>query len=681
MLNLGGEINISGGIFKWGFQVTSGSKALLKGSEFYLDDTPIAGLDDVGNQVQIDVPADAILSGVFENGSAFLFKPNFYYETNGFKAFGTGTLTLETSAMPSDDPEVITIDSDVRHSGSRYNQTIDVVEGGTLSNPYTAVHGSTVNMAGGSGIANFSAIGSEVNLSSGSIGDVFAAYAGSTFNMTGGTLGNSAQIFSGSEMNVSGGLIGWGFYANEGSLLNVTGGTLTSLVARAGSEVNISGGRFLYDGMIAESGSDVKFFGSQFRLDGIPLNNLDSIGDEETIELSRGSLLTGVYQDGTPFLIEGSTATFTSSFFTLANTSVPTAPSEIIITTHSEHTFARHNQHVTIKDGASFSNSFLVTSDSEVDIQGGVLEEGFKSLPNSKVRISGGSIDGFSQAKSDSDITVTGGSVGKLTAYSNSHINIMGGSVGQIDAEGYSQVYVSGGNHGGIAAAKRSQITISEGTFDDKIYIRSGSNVDIHGGTFSEAFRVSGTTTIDIFGGSFGDSFSATGISVIHILGGTFGENFDLSSHSEIILSGSEFYLDGQNLAELTNGDTLLIDPSNYQQLTGSLYDGTAFSFEDFFPKHRFDEGAKLSIRILGNDILEGDYNDDGIVDMADYELWHSNQGKNGIRLANNISLGVIGQQEYLVWREAFQASRIPEPCSLSLLLMGLIGTCVGRRV
>ena len=74
--------------------------------------------------------------------------------------------------------------------------------------------------------------------------------------------------------------------------------------------------------------------------------------------------------------------------------------------------------------------------------------------------------------------------------------------------------------------------------------------------------------------------------------------------------------------------------------------------------------------------LLPGDYNNDGIVDGADYVVWRNNAGTNNL-LPNNPTPGPIDQTEYDRWRTNFGASRgathrgsasqVPEPTSLLL--------------
>lgn len=86
--------------------------------------------------------------------------------------------------------------------------------------------------------------------------------------------------------------------------------------------------------------------------------------------------------------------------------------------------------------------------------------------------------------------------------------------------------------------------------------------------------------------------------------------------------------------------------------------------------------------------LLPGDYDNDGVVDSADYIIWRKSLDT-GTPLAYNetASIGVVDAQDYLAWRQNFGATRasgsqlsdagtaVPEPATSILLLLGLFGT------
>lgn len=90
-------------------------------------------------------------------------------------------------------------------------------------------------------------------------------------------------------------------------------------------------------------------------------------------------------------------------------------------------------------------------------------------------------------------------------------------------------------------------------------------------------------------------------------------------------------------------------------------------------------------ILTVGPSILAGDYNNDGIVDAADYVVWKKNVGQPSQTLPNDTTGVIVGQAQYNLWRSNFRntvpapgsgaveiASAIPEPSSFALVTLGL---------
>jgi hypothetical protein len=101
-------------------------------------------------------------------------------------------------------------------------------------------------------------------------------------------------------------------------------------------------------------------------------------------------------------------------------------------------------------------------------------------------------------------------------------------------------------------------------------------------------------------------------------------------------------------------------------------------------------------ILTVGPPILAGDYNNDGIVDSADYVVWKKNIGQPSQTLPNDTTGVIVGQAQYNLWRSNFGsttavpgsgaveiARAIPEPSSVALLALGMtalaaFATCRG---
>jgi hypothetical protein len=86
---------------------------------------------------------------------------------------------------------------------------------------------------------------------------------------------------------------------------------------------------------------------------------------------------------------------------------------------------------------------------------------------------------------------------------------------------------------------------------------------------------------------------------------------------------------------------------------------------------------------------LPGDYNEDGVVDTADYTVWRDNFGKSVVRMPNAFGAGAIGAEQYELWRQSFgnsiqsglgQAAAVPEPSTSVLILIIAISRIAAAR-
>lgn len=91
--------------------------------------------------------------------------------------------------------------------------------------------------------------------------------------------------------------------------------------------------------------------------------------------------------------------------------------------------------------------------------------------------------------------------------------------------------------------------------------------------------------------------------------------------------------------------------------------------------------------------VLPGDYNEDGLVDAADYTVWRDHLGQS-VLLAGDTTPGEVTQEDYDVWKSNFGATAaptfgtssgsqlaVPEPAAGLLMLLTMLATaCVRRR-
>jgi len=92
--------------------------------------------------------------------------------------------------------------------------------------------------------------------------------------------------------------------------------------------------------------------------------------------------------------------------------------------------------------------------------------------------------------------------------------------------------------------------------------------------------------------------------------------------------------------------------------------------------------GIFMDLAVVG---LDGDYDNNGVVDAVDYAIWRENLGTMNV-LPNDPTGGTIGTAQYTTWRSNFGASApglaqsTPEPSSLLLLALGLLLAPAARR-
>ena len=90
-----------------------------------------------------------------------------------------------------------------------------------------------------------------------------------------------------------------------------------------------------------------------------------------------------------------------------------------------------------------------------------------------------------------------------------------------------------------------------------------------------------------------------------------------------------------------------------------------------------------VALSVQGPAGLDGDYNNDGMVDAADYTIYRDNLGSDSSALSGNGSGGAtVVQADYALWKQNFGSSgtssgaAVPEPSSIVLLLGGVaVGT------
>jgi endoglucanase len=92
---------------------------------------------------------------------------------------------------------------------------------------------------------------------------------------------------------------------------------------------------------------------------------------------------------------------------------------------------------------------------------------------------------------------------------------------------------------------------------------------------------------------------------------------------------------------------------------------------------------------VTGGSRLAGDFNNDGVVDAADYTVWRDTLAAGGVYLRNDQTPGVVSEDDYVVWKAHFGetasgsgtlAAAVPEPSGCLLAAMVLAGLAIVQR-
>ncbi len=197
---------------------------------------------------------------------------------------------------------------------------------------------------------------------------------------------------------------------------------------------------------------------------------------------------------------------------------------------------------------------------------------------------------------------------------------------------------------------------------------------------------------------TFTGNYTQTAESLLEIqLGGTI----PLTEHDQIVVGGVAS-LDGQLHVSLTDVGLGLFSPV----LGDQFIILTAASFDPAHPQYApenitlpeliegydwdvFYTATELVLRVIETGVLPGDYNENGIVDAADYVVWRKYAGTNH-ELPNDPIGNMIGPGQFDQWRQHFgQAAAgsgtalnapIPEPAAMVLFASALFITAANCR-
>ena len=490
----GASLTISGGSVGVDVGTASGSNVVVQGAEYYLDGDSVQGLSEVGDSVGVNLQESSILSGVMSNGTPFYF--------GGFRndSFADGSLNLSLADMTKFEEEILTPDIGEYLSKSRINQTINVGEGAGLRSGFLVGSDTTVNLNGGN------------------ISNSYTALSGSTTNINEGYAGYHFKAFAGSIVNLLGGRIAPEMDAYEGSLINIESGKLGSRFrAYAGSRVNISGGEISRD-IMTETGSQVIIKGYGFRIDEQVVDDLTEAGDQVLLaDISEADYFYGYYQNGTPFYFDDSTS-FAEGSVTLELTDKPTLIPEVVTVDHTyDFSYVNSNQTMILTQGGSLPGSSFLAPGSTVKVNEGYISYSAFAM-NSNIHVNGGSVYSSFKAIQSTNVIMSNGVINSSAELNNSSLLLLGGEVGTE-----------------LKLINGSTAEVRGGTIDDRAELHS-SSLEITNGHIGRYMSII-DSIVHMYGGQIDSGMSIGPGSQIHISGGQI-DGMSIGSDSQAYLSG-----------------------------------------------------------------------------------------------------------------------------------------------
>ena len=678
------EMNVRGGTFGRGF--FAGEGTTLYGGEFSLNGTPLS------NGAVVSLEASDILSGVFEDGSVFIFS----YDANDHLE---DVMLAEAALPPLTTP--IVVDSGSGPNGLRPGQTLTLHDGGTLGENFAAVD-AILNVSGGSVGDRAEFLNSQVEISGGEVGNGLLAYSGTVIDITGGKVGFFAEAYSGSVLRQTGGSMGrlklhpgselvlsggeiYSVYANAGAVFHMSGGTIeeelnvsteaqtvisggfVDLLVAGGynstphNEVNVVGGEIKrfelehYGAVSIKGGTlgryhlsragQVNLFGGEFLYNGKP------VVDGALPTLGYGDRLIGTLEDGSVFFITPQYLDCISGV-TLHSTTLPKADTEpILITSESDLRGLRAGQTLTLADGGTLGDEFLsvgavlnidggdvgrqlLVSGGELNLRDGTIGPLLKVYDGATVNISGGvlsegDLGGRAEVHAGSTINITGGEIDtEFVAQPGTIVNISGGMIGT----------------GGYFRASESQVNITDGTFESS-FSALDSDVTVSGGDFSRNTSLTGTVSIS--GGTFNYLHAVGSVSLTDgqfesatigakdgeaiVSGGTFKGN--------VMLGGNGVRVEGGILGDATAGKNSVVNLSGGRLSSLTAQSGSQVSIEGaWIANASIEDGGEVAFSrgyVRKIEVLEG-----GVLDLS------GEGAADGVKVQRggvaNISSGVI---------------------------------------
>ncbi|BBO35881.1 hypothetical protein PLANPX_5493 [Lacipirellula parvula] len=621
----------------------------ILGVDFAVNGVPLSGLIAPGDSILVNLADGDQLTGILANGT-----PLGHYQDlrAGESVISNGTLRLTRSAAPPTPvPGVIDVSTISTLPFVSAGQTLRLQNGAQLPKRFRAGPGSTVEINGGSTDNGMYAMGASVVVDGGEIGHGFRAFDGTTVTLKSGRI-NDSQYLRGSTLNVQGGdFYGW---LREGSTLNVTGGLVSgasidddvtatisggqinqisgdkeSTVNIFGGEINsahLQGAVHLYGGRIDDDPFRVRVGGklfihaTEFRLNGVPIAGLQNVGDSQVIPVPAGSVLSGVYSNGAPFVFSGDRGEIDAPISLIQSAPHGPLPTSYTVNNAESPDGIHDGQTLTLQTGGALPAHFTVGQGGHLVVQAGTVGRNLEVIDATFDMLGGAA--STTHAYRGATVNIGGtAEFGGVTAYNGSIVNIGGAARrGTFDAKPGAIVNVSGGQLLGSFYADGAQVNISGGAFEsysnpDPSTATNGSVIKVSGGSQTglrlyqgaklqatggsiDRVEAHSTTEVLVDGGAIGDLAVTPGASAvvetgivgnsgmwnggkIVFHGGALGDIHQWQL-GEIELHGVDFQIDGVAIPGLNAvGDSVLFNYVPGTDFTALLSDGTPIAMMD----------------------------------------------------------------------------------------------------
>ena len=212
-------------------------------------------------------------------------------------------------------------------------------------------------------------------------------------------------------------------------------------------------------------------------------------------------------------------------------------------------------------------------------ISGANIERWVEAYDTSLVQISGNATVGAVYPHNYSQVTITGGTLNHMITRDYSQLDISGNTTtGNILALGNSEITVNCLINGDLFMEDSSRVNIFSGGVQLSMTVEHDSQVTINGGMVSSGMAYD-TSSIILNDGTAGE-LGARNYSEIHISGGVLSSFFWAMGSGKLVVSGTDFMVDGQSI-EYGTYDTGGRDQV-HGYLTGTLSNGDMIN-NDFY--------------------------------------------------------------------------------------------------